>query len=126
MVRTSWLAAAVCAASILSGAGCGGGGGGGGGCDLVANAGEASRIQVTNGLDHTAGWIIAGDTNFSQLSAGECSRMGVPAGDFTIHVTSCANASCNSPHLAEVDVPGAVAAGETAEYVIDQALFAPP
>lgn len=128
-MRTSWLAAAVGAASaaILSGAGCGGGGegGGGGACDLAANSGEASRIQVTNALDHTAGWTIVGDTHFSQLSAGECSRMGVPAGDFTIHVTSCANPACNFPHLAEVEVSGTVASGETVAYVVDEAFFLP-
>lgn len=127
MVRTGWLAAAACAAvtSGLLGGGCGGSGGGGGACDLVAHGEEASRIQVTNALDHTAGWLVEGDTHFSQLSAGECSQVGVPAGDFTIHVTSCANPACNSPHLAELDASGTVAAGETAVYVVDEAFFSP-
>jgi hypothetical protein len=126
-VRWSLHASAVGAAlaSIFFMAGCGGGGGGGGGCDLVAHGSEAARIQVSNGLDHTIGWRIKNDPSFSQLSAGECSQMGVPAGDFTITVTSCANPSCNSPHLAEIDVSDTIAAGETVAYLVDAAFFSP-
>lgn len=123
-MTTQRLFLGVVLAAVLGGvSGCGGGGGSDGACELKAHAGEAAMIAVTNRLDHTIGWRIDGDPAFSQQAPGECARMGVPAGPYAITVTDCANPACNFPNLAERQVTGTVAAGETVAIEVAAGFF---
>ena len=105
--------------------GCGGGGGGSSSCDLVANASGPAFFKVENNLSSGLSWFLPAFAFGADMKPGECTKMGVPASQFTVELQQCniGSSSCTSNFGPTKMIVFTVLSGETFTLDVTSSTF---